>query len=460
MSSQRNHSYDVDLFVIGGGSGGVRAARIAATYGAKVMLAEESRVGGTCVIRGCVPKKLYVLASRFGDEMADAAGFGWDIEPPSFDFSILKAQKDREIDRLEKAYRGNLTRSNVEIVDARAHFVDAHRVALSGSDRIISADRILIATGARPFFPDDVAGIDQAESSDDFFEWDYLPRSVVIVGAGYIGVEFACLLQRLGVKVTLVIRRDKVLPRFDEDLRQALTHAMQEQGIVIKTLTSVSRIEGERGRLVIGLQDGSSIACERIVYATGRVPNVHGLGLEAAGVKTGKNGAILVDADSATSVPHIHAVGDVTDRVALTPVAIREGHAYADTYFGNKPVRASHEMIATAVFSTPELGTVGLTESEARERYQNVVIYRTDFRPMKATLSGRSERVLMKLVVDADTDRMLGVHILGEASGEMIQCLGIAMRMGATKRDFDMTMAVHPTAAEELVTLRTPYQPN
>ena len=459
MSSHSEQSYDVDLFVIGGGSGGVRAARIAANHGAKVMLAEESRVGGTCVIRGCVPKKLYVMASRFGDEMSDAAGFGWDIEPPSFDFSILKAQKDREIDRLEKAYRGNLERSNVTIVNARATLLDAHRVALAGSEKVVSANRILIATGARPFFPDDVPGIDSAESSDDFFEWDRLPRSVVIVGAGYIGVEFACLLQRLGVKVTLVIRRDKVLPRFDEDLRSALSHAMQEQGIVLKTQTSVARIEGERGRLVVALQDGTSLACERIVYATGRVPNVNGLGLETAGVKTGKNGAICVDADSATSVPSIHAVGDVTDRVALTPVAIREGHAYADTYFGNKPVRASHDMIATAVFSTPELGTVGLTEAEAREKFANVVIYRTDFRPMKATLSGRSERVLMKLVVDGDSDKMLGVHILGEASGEMIQCLGIAMRMGATKQDFDMTMAVHPTAAEELVTLRTPYKP-
>ena len=459
MSSHSEQSYDVDLFVIGGGSGGVRAARIAANHGAKVMLAEESRVGGTCVIRGCVPKKLYVMASRFGDEMSDAAGFGWDIEPPSFDFSILKAQIDREIDRLEKAYRGNLERSNVTIVNARATLLDAHRVALAGSEKVVSANRILIATGARPFFPDDVPGIDSAESSDDFFEWDRLPRSVVIVGAGYIGVEFACLLQRLGVKVTLVIRRDKVLPRFDEDLRSALSHAMQEQGIVLKTQTSVARIEGERGRLVVALQDGTSLACERIVYATGRVPNVNGLGLETAGVKTGKNGAICVDADSATSVPSIHAVGDVTDRVALTPVAIREGHAYADTYFGNKPVRASHDMIATAVFSTPELGTVGLTEAEAREKFANVVIYRTDFRPMKATLSGRSERVLMKLVVDGDSDKMLGVHILGEASGEMIQCLGIAMRMGATKQDFDMTMAVHPTAAEELVTLRTPYKP-
>ena len=453
-------SYDLDLFVIGGGSGGVRAARIAAGYGAKVMLAEESRVGGTCVIRGCVPKKLYVLASRFGDEMGDAAGFGWDVEPPAFDFSILKAQKDREIDRLEKAYRGNLARSNVEIVDSRAVLMGPNTVSLVAPNKTVSAKRILIATGARPFFPDDVEGIEQAESSDDFFEWDQLPRSVVIVGAGYIGVEFACMLQRLGVKVTLVIRREAVLPRFDEDLRQALTQSMIQQGIDIKTLTSVARIEGQRGRLVVALKDGTSLACDRILFATGRLPNVQGLGLEAAGVKTGKNNAICVDADSGTNIASIHAVGDVTDRVTLTPVAIREGHAYADTYFGNKPVRASHDMIATAVFSTPELGTVGMTETQARAHTSNVVIYRTDFRPMKATLSGRNERVLMKLVVDGDTDRMLGVHILGEASGEMIQCLGIAIRMGATKQDFDLTMAVHPTAAEELVTMRTPSQSN
>ena len=459
MSAQHDATHDVDLFVIGGGSGGVRAARIAAGYGAKVMLAEESRVGGTCVIRGCVPKKLYVLASRFGDEMEDATGFGWDLSAPSFDFSILKAQKDREIDRLEKAYRNNLSKSNVTIVDSKAVLKGPHHVHLVAQDQTLSARRILIATGARPFLPADIEGIDQAESSDDFFDWADLPRSVMIVGAGYIGVEFACLLQRLGVKVTLVMRRDLVLPRFDEDISNALTQAMIGQGITIKTMTAVTRIAGQRGNLVVSLQDGSSHACERIVFATGRIPNVDGLGLEQAGVATGPNGAIVVDADSATSIDSIHAVGDVTDRVALTPVAIREGHAYADTYFGNKPVRASHEMIATAVFSTPEVGTVGLTEAEARARYKDVVIYRTEFRPMKATLSGRAERVVMKLVVDGQTDRMLGVHILGEASGEMIQCLGIAMRMGATKQDFDLTMAVHPTAAEELVTLRTPVAP-
>lgn len=451
--------YDVDLFVIGGGSGGVRASRISAGYGAKVMLAEESRMGGTCVIRGCVPKKLYVYASRFGDELADAVGFGWDIDPPSFDFSILKTQKDREIDRLEKAYRGNLERSGVEIVDSRAEVTGPHSVRVLSSGKTVSAKTILIATGARPFLPDTVEGIGLADTSDEFFDWDSLPKSVVIVGSGYIGIEFACLLVRLGVKVTLVFRSEFVLPHFDLDLRRALHEAMTQSGIVIHGSTSVERIDGERGALRVTLSGGNSVACERVIYATGRHPNTKGLGLETAGVALDAAGAIPVNAHSQTAVASIYAVGDVTNRVALTPVAIREGHAFADTVFGGREVIASHEMIATAVFSTPELGTVGLSEEQAWAQYANVVIYKTSFRAMKNTLSGRGDKTLMKLVVDGDTDKMLGVHILGDTSGEMIQCVGIAMRMGATKRDFDMTMAVHPTAAEELVTMRTPFVP-
>jgi len=451
--------FDVDLFVIGGGSGGVRAGRIAAGYGAKVTLAEESRMGGTCVIRGCVPKKLYVYAGRFSDEIADAVGFGWDIDPPSFDFSILKVQKDREIDRLEKAYRGNLERSGVHIVQSRAVVTGPHSVRLLNSGETVTAKTILVATGARPFLPEQVGGIELADTSDEFFDWETLPKSVVIVGSGYIGIEFACLLVRLGVKVTLVFRSAYVLPHFDLDLRQALTEAMTQSGITIRTHAAVERIDGQRGRLTVHLEGGNSLNCERVIYATGRNPNTNGLGLETAGIDLGKQGAIPVNEQSQTVVPSIYAVGDVTNRAALTPVAIREGHAFADTVFGGRPVVASHDMIPTAVFSTPELGTVGMSEEQARASHANVVIYKTSFRPMKNTLSGRSDRTLMKLVVDGDSDRMLGVHILGEASGEMIQCIGIAMRIGATKHDFDMTMAGHPTAAEELVTMRTPFVP-
>ncbi len=452
-------SFDLDLFVIGGGSGGVRAGRIAATYGAKVMVAEESRFGGTCVIRGCVPKKLYVMASRFADAFEEAPGFGWSLTEPAFDFAKLKSAKDKEIDRLEAAYRGNLERSGVTLVDERATVVDAHTVRLEKSGRTLRAKVILVATGARPFLPSAVPGIRLAENSDDFFEWNALPKSVVIVGSGYIGVEFACMLHRLGVKVHLVFRREKVLARFDEEIRTLLTDAMKQSGIHVHAGTDVQGIDGRPGNLDVTLLDGTGIDAERVIYATGRNPNTAGLGLEKAGVALGPLGAIVVDEFSRTNVPSIYAVGDVTNRIALTPVAIREGHAFADTVFGNKPTSVEHGPVPTAVFSTPELGTVGLTEAEARETHGDVVLYKTSFRPMKATLAGTSERTFMKIIVDKETDRVLGVHVLGADAGEMIQCIGIAVRMGATKRDFDMTMAVHPTAAEELVTMRTPWTP-
>ncbi|MBU3731750.1 MAG: glutathione-disulfide reductase [Beijerinckiaceae bacterium] len=449
-------AYDCDLFVIGGGSGGVRAARIAAGYGARVKLAEESRMGGTCVIRGCVPKKLYVYASRFAQDFEDSAGFGWAVKGTQFNFSQLKAAKDKEIARLENAYKGNLERVGVETIAARATITSPNTVRLSDG-RDISAKYILVATGGRPFLPEAVPGIHLADNSDDFFEWNDLPASVIVVGSGYIGVEFACLLNRLGVKTTLIFRSPKPLPSFDEDLRDHLVKALEAQGIAIKANHEIARIDGHHGALSATLKDNTSLAAERIIYASGRVPNTKGLGLENAGVVTGKRGEIPVDELSQTITPSIYAVGDVTDRIALTPVAIREGHAFADTVFGGKRIAVAHGAVPTAVFTTPEIGTAGLTEAQARSAYKKITIYKTDFRPMKATLAGSTERTFMKLIVDGETDRVLGVHILGEAAGEMIQLVGIALHMGATKTDFDATMAVHPTAAEELVTMRTPF---
>jgi glutathione reductase (NADPH) len=450
-------SFDVDLFVIGGGSGGVRAARIAAGYGARVMLAEEYRVGGTCVIRGCVPKKLYVYASRFADAFDEARGFGWAEADPPFDFAALQAAKDKEVARLEGAYRANLAKAGVETVDDRAVLDGPQAVRLVSSGRRVTARVILVATGGRPLLPPGLPGESLLETSNDIFAWPALPSSVLIAGGGYIGVEFACALARMGAKVSLVLRYDHVLPRFDMDLRVGLTEAMEKAGIRVLKCNEIVGVDGRPGNLDVQLRDGKAVAVERVVMATGRVPNTSGLGLEAAGVAMDRAGAVVVDAFSQSSVPSIYAVGDVTNRANLTPVAIREGHAFADTVFGDKAVRVDHALIPTAVFSTPELGTAGLTEAQARERYPDVVVFKADFRPMKATLSGSPERTLMKLVVDKTTDRVLGVHILGEGAGEMIQCLGIALRMGATKADFDATMAVHPTAAEELVTMRTPF---
>jgi glutathione reductase (NADPH) len=448
-------AHDVDLFVIGAGSGGVRAGRISAGYGARVMVAEDYRVGGTCVIRGCVPKKLYVYASRFADEFDEAKGFGWEAGEPRFDFAALKAAKDKEIDRLEGAYRNTLRNAGVTLVESRATVAGPHAVRLADG-RTVTTGTILVATGAWPYLPSATPGIHLAETSNDIFEWTALPRRVVIVGGGYIAVEFACALSRMGSDVTVVIRRDKVLRGFDEDLRDALMKEMTQSGIRILAGTDVVGLDGRPGNINVTLLNGEGIAAEHVVYATGRVPNTKGLGLEEAGVELDADGAIRVDRFSRTAVPSIYAVGDVTNRVNLTPVAIREGHAFADSVFGGREVAVDHANIPSAVFSTPEIGTVGQTEDEARALGREVVIFRTSFRPMKATLSGSPSRTLMKLVVDKASDRMLGVHILGEGAGEMIQCVGIAVRMGATKRDFDMTMAVHPTAAEELVTLRTP----
>ncbi len=447
---------DVDLFVIGGGSGGVRAARIAAGYGAKVMVAEEYRVGGTCVIRGCVPKKLLVYASHVHSEIEDAAGYGWRIPEATFDWPTLIANKDKEIARLEAAYISNVEKSGARIVRTRAVFEDAHTIRLSTGERI-RAGTVLIATGAAPNHGAAIPGIEHVISSNEAFHLPHLPRRIVIQGGGYIAVEFAGIFAGLGSDVTLVYRGDNILRGFDEDVRTHLRAEMENAGISILTGCTVTRVERHGETFTSHLSSGTTLASDQVMFAIGRHPNVANLGLEMAGVAINpSNGGIAVDAYSQSSVPHIYAVGDVTHRVNLTPVAIREGHAFADTVFGRRPTPVDHANIPTAVFSQPEVGTVGLTEAQARAQCERVDVYKALFRPMKATLSGRDTRILMKLVVDGTTDRVLGCHIVGPEAGEMIQIVGVAVKLKATKADFDATIAVHPTAAEELVTMRTP----
>lgn len=445
--------FDVDLFVIGGGSGGVRAARIAAGHGAKVMLAEEFRMGGTCVIRGCVPKKLLVYASRFPDAFEEATGFGWQVPAATLDWPALVAAKEKEITRLESAYTDTQHKAGVTVVKSRAVLDDPHTVRLADGRRV-RARHILVATGARPNLDETLPGIGHVITSNEVFDLPELPRRIVIAGGGYIAVEFAGIFAGLGSEVTLIYRGERILRGFDDSVREALESEYEQRGIrfvyrdVFESIESTS--QGLRGRT----RGGLTLEADQILFAIGRSPNTAGLGLEAAGVALDATGAVLVDAASQSSVASIHAVGDVTNRVNLTPVAIREGHAFADSMFGGRPWTVDHRGIATAVFSTPEIGTVGLTESAARARFRIVDVYQTRFRPMKATLSGGTERTLMKIIVDGETDRVLGVHIMGEGAGEMAQLLGIAVKMGATKTDFDATIAVHPTAAEELVTMR------
>ena len=448
--------FDVDLFVIGGGSGGVRAARIAAGHGARVMVAEEYRMGGTCVIRGCVPKKLFVMGSHVQHEIEDAAGFGWSIGNVSFDWPTLVANKDKEIARLEAIYATNVEKSGAQIVKTRAVLEDAHTLRL-GDGRTVTAGTILIATGGAPNHGPDIPGIEHVISSNEAFHLDELPRRVVIQGGGYIALEFAGIFAGFGSDVTVIYRGDNILRGFDEDVRSHLRKEMENQGITILTGCTVNKADRHGKEFTTHLSNGSSIASELVMFAIGRHPNVAGLGLEKAGVAINpSNGGIRVDGWSRTSVPNIYAIGDVTHRHNLTPVAIREGHAFADTVFGKRPVQVDHSTIPTAVFSQPEVGTVGLTEAEARAQFSHVDIYKADFRPIKATMSGRDTRILMKLVVDGGSDRVLGCHIVGDAAAEIVQAVAIAVKMKATKADFDATFALHPTAAEELVTMRTP----
>jgi len=447
-------AYDYDLFIIGAGSGGVRAARIATSYGARVAIAEEYRFGGTCVIRGCVPKKLLVYASRFREEFEDAGGFGWSVAEPDFDWAKLIANKDAEIARLEGLYRGTLERAKVAVHKTRAVLKSPHTVQLLDTGKTVTAERILIATGGRPNLDESLPGIEHAITSNEAFHLPELPRRIVIAGGGYIAVEFACIFHGLGCETTLIYRGDKVLRGFDDDLRDALTEALKKRGIKLVTGTVFSKIEKRANGLVGHLKSGGTLEADRIMFAIGRSPNTQGLGLEDVGVDVAPGGAIVVDNRSRTSVAGIFAVGDVTDRVNLTPVAIREGHAFADSEFGGKPTTVDHALIPTAVFSTPEIGTVGLAEHEARLRYAELDIYKARFRPMKATLSGRDERMLMKLLVEPATDKVVGCHVLGADAAEIVQMAAIALRLGATKADFDATMALHPSAAEELVTMR------
>jgi glutathione reductase (NADPH) len=445
--------HNVDLFVIGAGSGGVRAARIASGYGARVMIAEEYRVGGTCVIRGCVPKKLLVYASRFSDEFEDAAAYGWSVGMQEFDWATLIANKDREIARLEAAYTTTLERYNVQIAKTRAVLEDAHTVRLATGARV-RAQTILIATGARPHHGTPIAGENHVISSNEAFHLKKLPKRILIQGGGYIAVEFAGIFNGLGCDVTLVYRGEKILRGFDENVQEHLMRELGLRGIRILTRKIVKAVEKVDHGFDVCLSDNEQILVDLAMFATGRRPNSEGVGLESVGVKISERNGILVDAYSRTSVPNIYAVGDVTDRVNLTPVAIREGHAFADTVFGGKPTAVDHTKVPTAVFSEPEVGVIGLTEKQAIEQFDRIDVYKTSFRPMKATLSGRDTRVFMKLVVDGNTDKILGCHIVGPDAAELIQVVGIAVTMGATKADFDATMAVHPTAAEELVTMR------
>jgi len=448
--------YDADLFVIGGGSGGVRAARIAAGHGARVVVAEEYRFGGTCVIRGCVPKKLMVYASHVHHEIRDAAGFGWTIPPATFDWPTLIANKDKEIARLESIYSANVEKSGARIVKARATFEDPHTLRLSNGEAV-RARYVLVATGGAPNHGKAIPGIEHVISSNEVFHLPALPKRILIQGGGYIALEFACIFAGFGSDVTVVYRGDNILRGFDEDVRHHVRTEMEKEGITILTGCTVTAVDKHGSEYTSHLSNGSSVASDQVMFAIGRHPNVANLGLENAGVAINPdNGGIAVDEFSRTSVPHIYAIGDVTHRINLTPVAIREGHAFADTVFGKRSVKVDYGDIPTAVFSQPEVGTVGLTEAQARAQFTHVDVYKADFRPIKATLSGSQGRILMKLIVDGATDRVLGCHIVGPEAAELIQVIGIAVKMKATKADFDATMALHPTAAEELVTMRTP----
>jgi glutathione reductase (NADPH) len=450
-------SFDYDLFVIGGGSGGVRAARVAASLGKRVAIAEEYRYGGTCVIRGCVPKKLLVYASRFSEEFEDAAGYGWKVGESRFDWSTLIANKDREIARLEGLYRKGLSDAGAEIIESRAELVDAHSVRIVSTDRVVTADKILIAVGGRVSNAGDIKGREYTISSNEAFHLPTLPRSILIAGGGYIAVEFANIFHGLGVETTLIYRGAEILKNFDMDLRRNLHQTMEDKGIRILCGEVIDAVvQSADNRLDVTTSGGKNLKIDQVMLALGRTPNTTGLGLEVAGVETNADGAVIVDEFMRTNVENIYAVGDVTDRLQLTPVAVHEAMCIVDTLFRGKPTAPDHEMVATAVFSQPEIGTVGLSEDQAAGQFDELEIYSASFRPMKHSLSGRQEKMITKLVVNAADRRVLGAHILGPDAGELAQVLAIPLKAGCTKDDFDRTMAVHPTAAEELVTMYKP----
>lgn len=446
--------YDVDLFVIGAGSGGVRAARMAAGLGARVAIAEHQYLGGTCVNVGCVPKKLFVYAAHFQEDFAAAAGFGWSIEPPRFDWTQLLTQKNREIGRLQNVYQGLLDNSGVNVITGQARLLDAHTVAVGGQQ--FRAERILLATGGRPWLPD-IPGKEFISTSNDMFALRQLPERILIVGGGYIAVEFAGIMHGLGVNTTLSYRGEKLLRGFDQDVREFVAREMGKKGIVIHFGSEITRIEAKAGAYLAHTAAGQTIAADLVLYATGRVPNTQGLGLETAGVALDKDGAILVDEYYQTSQPSIFALGDVTNRVNLTPVATAEAMALVNRLYANQWTPVDYDHIPTAVFSQPNVGTVGLTEEEAGKRYpKDIDVYKSVFTPMKHTLSGLGEKTLMKMLVQRSSDRVLGIHMVGADAGEIIQGMAVAIRAGATKAVFDSTIGIHPTAAEEFVTMRKP----
>lgn len=443
--------YDYDLFVIGAGSGGVRAARMASDHGVRVAIAEERYLGGTCVNVGCVPKKLFVYASQFQDQFDAAAGFGWTVGKSTFNWSSLIANKNQEIERLHAVYNNLLQKSGVRIINGRANLLDAHTVVVAGTE--YSAERIIIATGGWPSVPD-MPGKQHTVTSNEMFFLDQLPKRIIIVGGGYIAVEFACILHGLGVNTTICHRGDKLLRGFDEDIRDFLAPEMTRKGIKLLLNTDIEAIESTGDCFAARLIDGSKVSTDLVMYATGRTPNSTGFGLEALGIELDDEGAIKVNDDYQTNVPSIYALGDVTNRVNLTPVAIAEGIALVNKLYVKQPEPVDYDHIPTAVFSQPPIGTVGLTEAQAREKYPDIDIYLTRFTPMKNTLSGMDERTLMKMIVVRGTDRVVGIHMVGTDAPEIIQGMAVAIRAGATKAIFDSTIGIHPTAAEEFVTLR------
>ena len=448
--------FDFDLFVIGAGSGGVRAGRIASSLGARVAVAEEYRVGGTCVIRGCVPKKLLTYAAHFAQDFEDAAGFGWQVGERSFSWATLIANKDKEIDRLNGLYINTLKNAGVTTFNERATIKDKNTVVLADGKEI-TAGKILIATGGTPYKPD-IVGIEHAITSNEAFHLKHFPKRVLVSGAGYIAVEFAAIFNGLGANVELVYRRDMVLRGFDDDIRSKLEHEMKSQGIKVHLHTEIDKIEKVQDGLNVTFHNGDISQFDAVFYATGRTANTDGLGLDKAGVKIRENGSIPVDEYSRTNVDNIFAVGDVTDRIALTPIAIKEGHAFALTEFADNPTSAEHDNVASAVFSQPPIGTVGPTEAEAVEKYGKVDVYVSDFKPMKYTLSGRDERAFIKMIVDPKTDKVIAAHMIGPDAPEIIQGIAIAVKNGVTKAQFDSTVAIHPSSAEEFVLMSTKRQ--
>jgi glutathione reductase (NADPH) len=444
---------DFDLFVIGAGSGGVRAARVAAAYGARVAIAEEHRVGGTCVIRGCVPKKLLVYGSHFAEDLNDAAMFGWDVPNCRFDWPTLRDNVLAEVTRIEGAYTDTLTSHEVTIFKERAQLTGANSIQLA-SGKTLTAEKILIATGARPLMPE-IPGIEHTISSNETFHLDRLPKRIMIVGGGYIANEFAGIFHQFGSKVTLVNRSDVLLRGYDQQVVDRLIQISIRKGIDFKFHATIDTIEKrEDGTLHVRMTGCDDVETDQVLFAVGRRPNVEGLGCEAAGVEVGEEGQIKVDADNRTNVPSIFAVGDVTDRIQLTPIAIREGQAFADTFFGNKPHQIDYNCVPSAVFSHPPIAGVGMTEGQARNRLGSVKVFTSDFRPMKNVLAGREERSLYKLVLDGETERIAGIHMIGPDAPEILQAAAIAVKAKLSKADFDATVALHPTMAEELVLMR------